>query len=250
MKNLLKIKFIPTFPNYKERLLAPEPASKHVPEWYKSLAKHKTSNSEKHLYPQNWAGTDSANVSTKSCPPFLDAMTAGYVYLLEDDLKVDLDEEGRPLLSWGPSLFLIDHRPDIDVPVPDNCHPIHYGFKMHWSYETPPGYSVLVTHPMNRYDLPFYIQSGIIESDNWGLAVLISFFLKRNFRGVIPKGTPIFQMIPFKRDDWGMEIDNSLEAIEFHELLDENRRSSIQAHYKNTSWVKKIFSGDFKNGKN
>lgn len=250
MKKFLKIKFIPTFIDYKKKLLAPEPASKHVPEWYKSLSKHVTHNSEKFLYPENTIGTDSANVSTKMCPPFLDAMTAGYMYLLEDDLRVELESDGRPSISWNSDILIVDHRPDVDLPVPDNCHPIHYTFRMNWYYNTPPGHSVLITHPMNRYDLPFYVQSGIVESDIWGLAVMITFFLKRNFRGTIPKGTPIFQMVPFKRENWEMEIDNSQKSLDFQELLSENRRSSIHAHYKKHTWVKKFFLGESKNDKN
>lgn len=246
MNNFLKIKFIPASENHKDILLAPEPASKHVPEWYKSLAKHLTSNNERHLYPENNIGTDSANVSTKMCPPFLDAMTAGYMYLLEDDLHIDLDEQGKPTLSWSSDFLLIDHRPDLDLPVPDNCHPIHYGFKMNWYYETPPGYSVLITHPMNRYDLPVYVQSGIVDSDLWGLAVLVTFFLKRNFRGTIPKGTPIFQMMPFKRDSWESEIDYKEESLNYQELLAENRRASIHSHYKKHTWIKKFFVGERK----
>jgi hypothetical protein len=245
MSDPLKITFIPSTvdPIYKEMFLVPEPAVRHVPEWYKSLAKFDQSNDEKTLHPENHIGTDGAVVNTKQCPPFLDAMTAGYLYLLEDDLHVDLDEDGRPTLWWAGEVMLADKRPVVDLPIPDNFHPIHYGWRMNWYYETPPGYSLLVTHPMNRYDLPFQVQSGIIESDIWGLPVFTAFFLKRNFRGVIPKGTPIFQMIPFKRDNWQLEVDDSPETLDKHELLAEDRRSSIHGHYKKTTWRKKIFSG-------
>lgn len=236
-----KISFTPTTLEHETLLTPPEPASWHVPEWYKSLAKHEKSNSERELYPVNYIGTDGASVATKQCPPFLDAMTAGYHYVLEDDLHVDIDDDGKPILWWEKDILLIDQRPTIELPVPDGCHPIHYGFKMNWYYETPPGYSVLVTHPMNRYDLPFIVQSGIIESDIWGLPVFTAFFLKRGFRGVIPKGTPIFQFIPFKRDNWEMEVDASEEALERHDLAAERRRIKIHGYYKWFAWRKKIF---------
>lgn len=241
----LRIKFIPAFLGSAGRLSAPEPAAKHVPEWYKSLSKFDKSNSDITLDPQNNLGTDGAQVSTKMCMPFLDATTAGYMYVLEDDLYVDVDQDGKPTLSWGGDVMLVDKRPIVDIVVPDNCHPIHYGWRMNWYYETPPGHSVLITHPMNRYDLPFYVQSGIVESDIWGLPVFIAFFLKRNFRGMIPKGTPIFQMIPFKRDDWEMEVVETEEELEKHELMAENRRSMLYGYYKKTAWRKKIF-GVFK----
>lgn len=239
---MLKIKFFPAFRNPGNRLSPPQPGIKHVPEWYRSLAKFNKSNEDITLDPQNNLGTDGAQVSTKMCMPFLDATTAGYMYVLEDDLYVDLDKDGKPTLSWKGDVMLVDKRPIIDIVVPDNCHPIHYGWRMNWYYETPPGYSVLITHPMNRYDLPFYVQSGIVESDIWGLPVFIAFFLKRNFRGVIPKGTPIMQIIPFKRDNWELEVvDNDMD-LDRHELMAENRRSMLYGYYKKTAWRKKIFS--------
>lgn len=241
MTDPLSIKFTPAFLDYGHRLTAPEPAIRHVPEWYRSLARFDKSNDDITLGVVNNIGTDGALVSTKMCMPFFDAITAGYHYVLEDDLYVDLDVDGKPTLSWKGEVLLVDTRPIIDLPVPDNCHPIHYGWRMNWFYETPPGYSVLITHPMNRYDLPFYTQSGIVESDIWGLPVFTAFFLKRNFKGVIPKGTPIFQMIPFKRESWDMEEINSKDELDRHEIMAENRRSMLYGYYKKTAWRKKFF---------
>jgi hypothetical protein len=235
------INFIPSFRAPGDRLTAPQPATRHVPEWYRSLAKFEMSNSDKTLNPQNSLGTDGAQVATKMCMPFFDAMTAGYQYVLEDDLYVDLDENGVPVLSWKGDVMIVDSRPTIEVPVPDNCHPIHYGWRMNWYYETPPGYSVLITQPMNRHDLPFYTLSGIVESDIWGLPVFTAFFLKRNFRGVIPKGTPIFQMIPFKREDWESKVIDTDDELDKHELMAENRRSMLYGYYKKIAWRKKNF---------
>ena len=175
------------------------------------------------------------------CMPFFDALTAGYHYVLEDDVYVDLDKEGKPIISWKGQVMMVDKRPTIELPVPDNCHPIHYGWRMNWFYETPPGYSVLITHPMNRYDLPFYTMSGIVESDIWGLPVFTAFFLKRNFIGVIPKGTPIFQIIPIKRESWESECVETEETFERHQFAAENRRSRLYGYYKETAWRKKMF---------
>ena len=247
--NSLKINFVPAFKDYEGVLLPPEPAVRHLPKWYKGLAKFDRSNDDITLDPQNNLGSDGAQVSTKMCMPFFDATTAGYMYVLEDDLYVNLDKNGKPSLSWSSDLMLVDTRPIIDIVVPDNCHPIHYGWRMNWYYETPPGYSVLITHPMNRYDLPFYVQSGIVESDIWGLPVFIAFFLKRNFHGVIPKGTPIMQIIPFKRDNWELDVINSEEELDRHQLMAENRRSMLYGYYKKFAWRKKIFGIFNKNEK-
>lgn len=241
MTDPLVIKFTPSFTGHNGRLTAPEPAVRHVPEWFKSLAKHDVSNDDRKLNIINHIGTDGALVSTKMCMPFFDALTGGYYYLLEDDLYVDIDKDGKPTLSWKGDVMLVDKRISVDLPVPDNCHPIHYGWRMNWYYETPPGYSVMITHPMNRYDLPFYTMSGIVESDIWGLPVFTAFFLKRNFVGMIPKGTPIFQIFPIKRDNWESEVIETEEALDEHELRAENRRSMLYGYYKKTAWRKKFF---------
>ena len=238
----LQIRFIPGFTGHDGRLIAPIPATRTVPEWYKSLAKFDKSNDDITLGIKNNIGADGAMVATKMCMPFFDALTGGYHYVLEDDVHVDLDKDGKPILSWGGEVMMVDKRPTIELPVPDNCHPIHYGWRMNWYYETPPGYSVLITHPMNRYDLPFITMSGIVESDIWGLPVFTAFFLKRNFIGTIPKGTPIFQIIPFKRENWELVESEDEEEHDKHELMAENRRSRLFGYYKQTAWRRKIFS--------
>jgi len=237
----LTIKFTPGFTGHDGRLTSPVPAVKNVPEWYRSLAKFDKSNDDIAVGVKNNIGADGAMVATKMCMPFFDALTGGYHYVLEDDIYVDMDEDGKPTISWAGDVMMVDKRPTVELPVPDNCHPIHYGWRMNWYYETPPGYSVLITHPMNRYDLPFYTMSGIVESDIWGLPVFTAFFLKRNFIGLIPKGTPLFQIIPFKRDSWQLEIAETEEDLDKHELMAENRRSKLFGYYKETAWRRKIF---------
>lgn len=241
MKKDKKITFIPSIQNSENLLTPPVPALSEVPEWYKSLSLYGDTNSEKNLNPNNHAGTDGTLVATKKCIPFFDALTAGYYYLLEDDLYVNQNEEGYPELTWKGNVMLLDKRPTLEVPIPGDCHPIHFGIRMNWYYRTPEDYSVLVTHPMNRYDLPFYTLSGIVDADKWGLPVFFSFFVKRNFIGVIPKGTPVMQFIPFKRDSWEIEIDKTAESLEEEEFKAEKRRTMVTGYYKKDIWQKKRF---------
>jgi hypothetical protein len=224
-------------------LTPPVPASSEVPEWYKSLSLYGDTNSEKNLNPNNHAGTDGTLVATKKCIPFFDALTSGYMYTLDYDLHVSQDKNGFPTLSWEGGNMIVDKRLMIDVPVPTQHHPMHYGWKVNWYSETPKGYSLLITHPLNRHDLPFTTMSGIIDADLWHTPVFTSFFLKRNFIGIIPKGTPIFQMIPIKREDWSLEIDYSNENIDLNQIKDEKRRSLIYAYYKNVIWQRKQYKG-------
>jgi len=240
-----KVKFVPASndPKFIDMLVEPVSASRMIPDWYKDLVGYKygTSNDMKNLFPINDRGSDGSDVSTKLCVPFLDSMTAGYIYRLEDDVHVDFDNDNMPVVSWKKDIPIIDKRFNVDMAIPKDCHPIHFGFKMNWYYETPPGYSILITHPLNRFDLPFYVPSGIVDADVWGLPVFIPFFLKRDFFGTIEQGTPIMQMIPIKRDDWEIDIDMSKESYEKHKILEEQRRSHITAHYKKFAWNKKRY---------
>jgi hypothetical protein len=241
MKN--KIKFVPTILGKKNTDDAPIESIKTIPAWYKDLAQYArgTSNNIKNLHPINDRGSDGTDVSTKLCSPFLDALTSGYMNVLPEDITVKIKSDGKPELSWESDNALVDLRVSPDMAIPPEYYPIHFGWKMTWYYETPPGYSLLITQPMNRFDLPFIGASGIVDSDIWGLPVFIPFFLRKDFEGVIKKGTPIFQMIPIKRDDWELDLDFSDEAYWKHATLEEKRRSHLTAHYKKTTWQKKIF---------
>jgi hypothetical protein len=73
-----------------------------------------------------------------------------------------------------------------------------------WTIEAPEGYSLLFTHPVNRFDLPFTTLTGLVDCDRYHDA-WIHFPARWNdpdFRGVLPRGTPIAQCFPIKRDRW------------------------------------------------
>jgi len=227
-------------PMYKS---PPVKASSVLPDWYKDLASYNgaSSHSIRHLYPVNDRGQDGSDVSTKLCVPLLDSMLSGYMQTLSEDVEVTVDKDGKPSLLWESPNAVVDTRPIVDFPIPRDCYPIHFGWKMSWYYETPPGYSLMITHPHNRWDLPFYSPTGIVDSDIWGLPVFMTFFLKRGFEGTIKKGTPLFQMIPIKRDDWELNIDYSEKYFWENKVKEEKRRSHVTGHYKKTTWQRKNY---------
>jgi hypothetical protein len=77
-----------------------------------------------------------------------------------------------------------------------------------WAIKTPPGYSCLITQPFHR-DLPFTILPGIVDTDTYPVPINFPCVLSNiEFEGLIPAGTPLAQIIPFKRDSWISEYDN------------------------------------------
>lgn len=126
------------------------------------------------------------------------------------------------------------------LPIPAGHNPTHYIWKFPVSVEFPAGYSALITHPLNRFDLPFTSLSGIVD----GNFVLSSsgnypFFLKENFEGVIKQGTPIVQIIPFKRESWLSKKDLSLK--EKSRIGLKKTTSVLHGWYKKNFWQRKTY---------
>jgi hypothetical protein len=91
-------------------------------------------------------------------------------------------------------------------------------FNNFWTIQLPPGYSVLVSHPINRDDLPFRALSGLVDCDRYHDA-FVQFparWVDPNFNGVLPKGTPVVQCVPVKRETWALQFENLTDADKKH----------------------------------
>ena len=78
---------------------------------------------------------------------------------------------------------------------------------MFWAVHTPPGYSVLVTAPFNRTDLPFEPLTGVIDTDRSNSILHLPMFCNLpDGMHVIEKGTPVAQVIPFKREEFAVSV--------------------------------------------
>jgi hypothetical protein len=68
----------------------------------------------------------------------------------------------------------------------------------------PAGYSLLITHPFNRHDLPFVTLTGLVDADSYidNFINFPAYWRDTAFSGVLPKGTPVAQCVPVKRDSW------------------------------------------------
>ena len=236
MKN---IKIIPT----KEEssfVINIERSTLHVPEWYKK-SPQKIKGFEKYsISPNNPLVTTS---TYKKCSPFLDAMTNGYTLYLSQDIEVVIQENGTPYILWRSSMLNPISWHDKDqwegLEYPENCHDFVYKWENNFIIKTPKNYSTLFTHPHNRFDLPFYTLSGVVDTDKYNLAVHFPFFIKNNFSGVIKAGTPIAQMTFFKRNHWFRTVKKYNEKYIKKESF--KFFSNIERSYKNLIWQKKEY---------
>jgi hypothetical protein len=202
----------------------PVPAAQGVPDWLKAMP-------AKAFSTINMREEE----TVKRCPPFVDAMTHGFLLPLICDLRVANGE-----MTWDNE---IPPGGTLDFPrSPIGFHdegqvsgtPLfeadRFVVKFHnlWTVEAPEGYCVLFTHPVNRFDLPFTTLTGLVDCDRYNdtWVHFPAYWHNRDFEGVIPKGTPIAQCIPVKREDWSAQIACFTEAEErrVNELRNDIRR--------------------------
>lgn len=184
----------------------PQPASKFIPEWYKNMESYISGEKK----PDGQGGTSS---TIKRCMPVFDAINAGYIIVSPADIYVSI-KEGMQFFEWA-SLDLIKFHPIEQAPTHPNRKPHAYPkWTNPWAIKTPKGYSTMFVQPMHR-DSVFTILPGIVDTDEYYAPVNFPFVINDpEFEGLIPKGTPIAQVIPFKRDSWKIEYGQEKDLIE------------------------------------
>ena len=209
-----------------------QPAKKYIPDWYKRN-------------PHRIEGSPIAYETMKQCVPFLESMTNGYMATLWCDIYVDRTPDNKIDIKWKSRLQRSPIEPreivGTEELVPPAGHsPQRFAFHIPYYVRTPKNYSCLITHPFNRYDLPFTTLTGIVDTHEVMYAGNIPFFIKSDFIGLIPKGTPIFQLIPFAKESW-ISKENS-KLIELGRTNERKALAVFAGWYKNNVWQKKTYS--------
>lgn len=204
-----------------------KPSSHFIPDWY--------SNSKELVGEKPKIKNYGTNKGIKKCIPFLDSLTSGYMIELWTDVQVKQTDLG-PSFTWmttpDPITTFSNEGVLKDIPIPFAHFKKHFSWLIPTFMQLPNGYSAIFTHPFNRHDLPFTSLTGIVDLGNSSTMFPgeIPFFIKEGFEGIIPFGTPIVQIIPFKRDNW--------KILENKDIIDDGKKSFYNA--------KRIFSGFYK----
>lgn len=184
----------------------PKPASQVIPEWYKQTDSYKNKTKK-----TNGFGFTEGTI--KRCMPVFDAMTAGYIVTLPADVFVSV-KGGEQYFEWADH-SLIEFHPVEQAPLHPDKKPYSYPkFMSPWAIKTPKGCSILVVQPFHR-EAPFTLFPGIIDSDKYFGPVNFPFVIDDPlFEGLIPAGTPIAQIIPFKRETWKIKLGTKKDLLE------------------------------------
>lgn len=202
------ISWLPASKSCSDIVPHPLPARQFLPEWYTSICPVNATNFDYDVV------NDKPTTSVRNCMPFYDSLTSGYIQQSWCDIFINYDSDNNGKYHY-PTLGV-----DVGVGAPvapimqrevtpvgesfTGVRSFEFTWSTMWRPKTPKGWSVLVCHPLNRYDLPFVTTSGIIDSDVFYHAPVgqVPFYVKEGFSGIIPAGTPLFQIIPFKRENW------------------------------------------------
>jgi len=230
VKDTLDIDFIPSSLDVVNFVCAPVPAKNSIPLWYKNIPINKPLEFDE----------QGKSMNLKMCMPFLDSLTIGYLQETWTEI-VFFKRDNKTEYKWAHKPEILNHREKINIPINESYGAVELIWKMPWIPKLPKGYSILVTHPFNRYDLPFVTSTGIIDADDFHHigSGQIPFYLQKDFEGYIPIGTPIYQMIPFKREKW----KNNVLPFDEEDLFKKEYaiRNVFSGAYKKLFWKKKKF---------
>jgi hypothetical protein len=184
----------------------PVPGVKAVPEWYKKMETSYADDKK-----NEWQVKESQTM--KRCMPIIDSITTGYILKTYTDLVVNTKDgvtsflwanDTQDTISLHPAYQVVNYKGlDLSQGVPKIRNP--------WCIETPAGYSSLFINPPHRPDCGIKILEGIVDTDKYTASIQFPFIVDEGFTGVIPAGTPIVQILPFKRDSFRMEIGGKKE---------------------------------------
>jgi hypothetical protein len=232
------VKFLSSYPDLASIFPLPEPGYKNVPDWYRK---------QPALLDDKLEG-GTLKITVKKCQPFFDAMSVGYILKMPVDIYIDTTEGKkefqipRELMSIEEHIISAHSTEQIShYPINKATH-IDHVLRIHpmWMVSTSPGYSTWFTSPIHQPHIPIKVVDAIVDTDNFFSDGHISFFVEKDFKGVIKQGTPIIQIFPFQREEWQMDVDLTHDPL----LTDIQRkavRTTFQNGYRLKNWVKKVF---------
>ena len=161
-----KITFIATDRDYENIWPHPQAANHFIPQNYKNLKRHEDNNLHK--------------PTVKTCIPFLDALTSGYIIPFDQDYVVDATETDLSISSANKEPEPAGFHSKTQLPSGDDKGKENLGkFHNKWLIRTPPGYSCLFIQPLNRIEERFEVISGVVDTDTYVNVINFPFHWKK-----------------------------------------------------------------------
>ncbi len=182
----------------------PVPAKTYIPDWFRKLPA---------IDPEVESRTNTG-LTVKRCMPFLDAMRTGWIIPLAATVRLEISEGGtRVDAAWDFDRTLVSNHGMHQVKGNPMGPRPPCKFHNYWTITTPPGWSCLFVNPLNRPNGLFEVVSGVVDTDTYRSQIHFPFFSTGDDGlHVIEKGSPIVQVIPFRREDSELPVEIRAES--------------------------------------
>lgn len=229
-----EVVFVPKSVEAEMLVPAPKPARNYLPDWYRNTKMFEGGTP----LINKFGGT---NATVRACMSFGDSFMMGYMQETWCDILVHNNGDSCEVVTSLHNPETITHRDQTTFKIPSEYYQSDLSWQIQWIPRLPDGYSMMYVHPMNRWDLPFQTVAGVVDNDtfNYEKVANYPFMIKRGFSGIIPKGTPFMQMIPFKRDEWNSSYE---EHNPKNQILADRVHTKFWGGYKKLFWHRKVFN--------
>jgi hypothetical protein len=215
----------------------PTPSIHALPVWWKSMDRYVMHSFEK-------------IPTIKNCPGIIDIMYSGYTLYLPTNIYIDasqpyiqydFDNFGLKKQDFANFMLRGHLRKQTEKYVAaQDFHLDVIKINTFWGIKTDKGYSTMFFHPWHRMDLPFYTSPAIVDTDDFPARDKYNFHFKKDFVGMVPKGTPILQMFPYKRQEWESKIVE-LDIKNMQQTFI-NLKKTVLNSYKKNYWKRKKYT--------
>jgi len=227
----MNILFIKKYSNISDEY-KPMPAEKNIPDWYKKITPY---TGEKNIKEDQMT-----TATIKKCMPVFDSISAGYLISTYCDIEAiwNNDHYEYKYFNIFEPIKSHDSIQAVGYPASDENRKFVSKFMNAWGIKTPEGYSCLFISPMHRNSF-INILPGIVDTDTYNEPVAFPFLVEYcGDNVIIPAGTPIAQVIPFKRDNWSSKFTDDISLIlKSYSLL----KSVFFNGYKKFFWKRKQY---------
>jgi hypothetical protein len=205
-------------PEDKGVIAEPVPAKSVLPAWFRHLPG---------IDKSELTATNNG-LTVKRCMPFVDAISAGWIIPLAASVRLEISESGQSVSAgWEFDREMVSNHGSFQIAGgPYEPRP-PMKFHNYWTVRTPTGWSCLFLPPINRPSSVIEVLSGLVDTDRYTSPINFPFVaIAPDGVYTLKKGTPLVQVIPFRRADVALEASIRAESEREGEERERIRRST------------------------
>jgi len=211
-----------------------KPSKFFLPQWFKDMDEYITQDAVHEKGKKGYFGRSketaikTAGGTVKRCPAIIDLLAEGFIIPMWADFLVQRDMETLEWDNKGVGQYGIEFHNRQQIKgweLKKTDFPEGVKFINPWRIYTPKGYSVMFMQPTYQFEKRFTVLPGIVETDSYN-HINFPTIWHTTKDAVINRGTPFIQVIPFKRDEFDLDVGQMTDKQIQNDLLEKNELNS------------------------